>query len=412
MTEPRYLVVGLARARSPWFARVAQWAGGSQLPLEFGKCVSAHEVRSRLAGDRVVSAVLADAGAAGVDRDLIDQARRNGSAVIIVEERAEAGGIPRPWTEMGATATLPADFRQLDLVELLASHAQPVTVAVSRTPCPNPADTDVADESTWRGRLIAVTGGPGLGSSTIAMALAQGFAQLPGNEGSVALADLAHVGDLAMYHHVGDVLPGIQELVEAHAGRRPGRAEIHQTLFEIESRGYALLLGLRRSRDWTAISPRARDAAIDSLRSTFRIVVADIDPEFDGESETGSADIEMRNGPSRAAALAADMVVVCGDPTLRGLRTVMSVERDLIDLGVPEGRIIVAINRAPRSPRARSELAGALAELTQRRQVLGPVFLPDRRQLDVAHTVAGPLPSPLVNPMVRAVAAFLEQRPD
>lgn len=409
MTEPRYLVVGLARVRSPWFRRVGQWAGASQLPLEFGKCVSAKEVRARLEGDRVVSAVLADAGAAGVDRALIDDVRRTGAAVIIVEEPEDAG--TRRWNDLGATATLPSDFQQLDLVDILTAHALPVARPAPTT-VPSCQGAATASESSWRGRLVAVTGGSGVGSSTVAMALAQGFGQLPGNERSVALADLAHVGDLAMYHHIGDVVPGLQELVEAHAHRRPGRAEIHQSLFEIEQRGYSLLLGLRRSRDWAALTPRLRDATIESLRSSFRIVVGDIDPEFDGESETGSSDIEIRNGPSRAAALDADMVVVCGDPTLRGLRSVMTIERDLIDLGVAAPRILVVINRAPRSPRARSEIAGALAELTQRRHVLGPVFLPDRRQLDVTTIVAGPLPGPLVNPMVRAVAAFLEHRPD
>ena len=213
----------------------------------------------------------------------------------------------------------------------LAAHAQAIRSATDALPSDLAAD-DAG--SRWRGRLVAVTGDGGAGTSTVAMALAQGLARLPGNTGSVVLADLAGCGDLAMYHDVRDVMPGLQELVEAHRSTTPSRAVVRRLLFDIDERGYSLLLGLRRSRDWTALRPRALDAAVESLRASFRAVVADVRPEFDGEAETGSVDLEERNGPSRVAVVGADVVVVCGDASLKGIHALIRTERDVLGVGV------------------------------------------------------------------------------
>ena len=51
--------------------------------------------------------------------------------------------------------------------------------------------------------------------------------------------------------------------------------------------GYHLLLGLRRHRDWTAVRPHAFAAGLDGLRRAFRVVVADVDADLEGERTTG-----------------------------------------------------------------------------------------------------------------------------
>ena len=57
----RYVVLGLAHPRAPWFSEVARWATAGSAPVDFVKCVSAEEVHARLASGRRVSALLADA---------------------------------------------------------------------------------------------------------------------------------------------------------------------------------------------------------------------------------------------------------------------------------------------------------------------------------------------------------------
>ena len=84
MSTERFVVVGLARVRSPWFGDVAHWANTSQIPVEFLKCVSVAEVRARLAAGRPISALLIDGGAAGLDRDLIDAARRGRNMGVLL----------------------------------------------------------------------------------------------------------------------------------------------------------------------------------------------------------------------------------------------------------------------------------------------------------------------------------------
>src|SRR5206468_4246056 len=98
----------------------------------------------------------------------------------------------------------------------------------------------------------------------------------------------------------GDVVPGIQELVEAHRNGAPSTVEVRSLTFDVVDRGYHLLLGLRRHRDWVSIRPRAFDAALDGLRIAYKAVVADLHADFEGDNECGSLDVEERNLFARA----------------------------------------------------------------------------------------------------------------
>src|SRR5690606_2350598 len=103
---------------------------------------------------------------------------------------------------------------------------------------PVPLEAVVATAAT----VVTVCGSGGTGSSTVAAAAAHGLA--PGVPGGLVLADLCRHADQALLHDVGDVIPGVQELVEIHRHRRPGPAEVRACTFELADRGYHLLLGL------------------------------------------------------------------------------------------------------------------------------------------------------------------------
>ena len=416
MNSERFGVIGLARARSDWFARVGHWASSGVLAVDFVKSLSAQEVRRRLQADSSISAVITEPGAPGFDRSLAAEIVSGGVALIVVAD--PTWNID--WAAVGVAEVLDPAFGSAALATSLANHVGPrrlrdldVTLPPG-VPAAAVTDADAQSQRTWMGALIAVTGGTGSGRSTVAMALAQGMAARSGNAGAVALADLSLRADLAMYHDVRDVVPGLQELVEMSSGPLPARREVKRHLFAIDNRGYSLLLGLRRQRDWTSLQPRALDAAIAALRSVYRITIADIDPEFDGESETGSSDVQMRNGPARAAATAASVVVVCGDAGLKGINDIVRVRRDLRDLGVEPGRLLTVVNRAPRSPRGRSEIVAALGALDDTVGVTASttVFIPERGQLELVHSTAGQLPSALVAPVTSEVARALERQVD
>jgi hypothetical protein len=261
----------------------------------------------------------------------------------------------------------------------------------------------------------------------VAMALARGLAAPAGQAGMVVLADLALHADQALLHDAGDVVPGVQELAEAHRVGTPTVDEIRRLTFEVPASGYHLLLGLRRHRDWTVLRPRSVDAVLGSLQHAFRLVVADVDADVEGDDEVGSVDVEDRNLLARATLRRADLVVVVSGPSVAGLRRLVVTVDDLSRLGVDAARILPVVTKAPRRSRARAEITAALASLTsslapharsdrgngQDRfdEMASPVFVAERRNLDDLIRTGLPLPRSFGQPVTAAVEALLERQP-
>ncbi|HVF73952.1 MAG TPA: hypothetical protein VM938_02790 [Acidimicrobiales bacterium] len=381
MKHERYVVLGLASARAEWFRAVAAWANAASLPADFVKCVSIEEVRARLASGRPLSAVLVDGRLPAVDRDLADRVRTAGAALLVVDDGR--GG--RDWHGIGVSRVLPASFDRRTLLDALAACAPPVSRAEAL-----PGDP-VAAVPAPSGSVVAVCGSGGTGASTVAIAVAQGL-------GGV-LADFALHAEQAALHDARDVMPGVQELVEAF---RLGRPEPREFTFAVEERGYDLLLGLRRARAWSTLRPRAFEAALDALRVAYPFVVCDIDPDVEGEDEGGSADVEDRNVMARTVLRVADAVVVVTYPGMKGLHSLLRVLADLRAFGVPAERLVPVVNRAPRSRRARAEVAAAFGSLVGPTALAAPLFLPERN-VDDALRDGVRLPPALVAPLVGAV---------
>jgi hypothetical protein len=227
------------------------------------------------------------------------------------------------------------------------------------------------------------------------------------------LADLARRADQAMLHDALDLGPGVQELVDAHRLARPDPDEIRRATFDVPRRGYHLLLGLRQPQAWSALRPRAVDASIEGMRRSFQAVVADISGDVEGEREGGSIDVEERNHPARATAQRATVVVTVGAPGMKGVHSLAGLIRSLVQIGVPCERIVPAINRSPRNPRARAEVGRALSGLLKGVDLAlaGPVHVPERKIEEVIRD-GNPLPAPIVDPVMKAVLAVAERRAD
>jgi MinD-like ATPase involved in chromosome partitioning or flagellar assembly len=407
MAADRYVVLGLAGVRARWFGDVARWSTSATIPVDFVKVVSAAEARTRLRSGRPFSALLVDAGLTGFDRDLVEMAASDGCAVVAVDD----GRTPRSWRDLGVHAVLPAAFTPDDLVEALRSVSRP---QARRSDPTAPGDPAPEAAGAWRGRLVAVTGSGGVGRSTLAAALAAGLGADPRDRGVVVLADLALHAQQALLHDAGDVVPGLLELVEAHRGAVLPADEVRRMCFTVVDQGYDLLLGLRRHRDWTALRPRASAAALDGLRRAYRLVVADVDADVEGDEQVGSTDVEDRNLLARQALGAADLVLVVGIPGVTGVHAQLRVIRDLLEIGVPGARLVPVVNRAPRSARLRAELGRALTDLLGAAvpgAVLAssPVFVPERRRLaDTTRDAVAP-PAPLVRPLAGAVRGLLDR---
>lgn len=403
MAADRYVLLGLGRPRAEWFRLVGRWATAASLPAEFVKCVSAEELRARLRSGRPFSAALLDGNLPQVDRDLVDAVREAGCAPLVVDD----GRAARDWRALGAVAVLPEQLTREQLLEALAANA--VMVGGALAPVDPQAGGDVARLAP--APVAAVVGPGGTGSSTVAIALAQGLAARS-EHSPVLLADLCRHAEQAMLHDAGDVFPGLQELVDAHRAGRPAAREIRASTFAIEARGYHLLLGLRRHQHWTMIRPRAFEAAFANLRQAFRAVVCDIDADFEGEDQVGSVDVEERNLLSRTALLQAAVVVVVGRPGMKGLHSLVRLVGEVTAAGVDPAAVVPVVNAAPRQPRQRAAMTADFASLgsaiTGARDLASPVFLP-RRKIDEALQDGVALPAPLPELLVGAYLAALER---
>lgn len=408
MAAERFVVLGLAPARSPWFRNVGLWANSGALPAEFVRCISAEEVRARLGSGRAFSALVADAGLPSVDRDLVAAARAAGCAVLVVDD----GRATRDWLELGAARVVSPGFTRDELVAALTSCAHPV----------RRGEADASElltrtaPATWRGAVAALTGPGGTGVSTAAIALAQALGDDVRHGGMVLLADLRLHAEMAVLHDAGDVLPCVQELVEAHRSGQPSAEDIRSLAFAVPDRRYSLLLGLRRSRHWPAIRPQAFEAAFDSLRRAWGVVVCDIDPDLEGEDDAGSIDIEERNVMSRTAAANADVVFAVGLPQLKGVHSLVRVIEELTAFGVDPTRIVPVFNRSVRTARARAGLAAVLAELTAPFAgggLANPIHLPERGNVENDVHDGARLSAALGTPLAGAFRAMLDRaRPE
>lgn len=408
----RYVLLGVAPVRTAWFGQVAAWASSATLPAEFVRCVSIEEVAARLEGTRTFSALLVDGSLAGLDRDLIDRAATAGCPVLVVD-----GPEPRrDWVALGASAVLAVDLARDELLEVLESEAVQVPMATFRV-----ADPPQRPDGPL-GCLLAVTGPGGTGASVLAIALAQALASDPvplpsedGKEGrgpSVLLADLCRVADQAMYHDAHSLVPGVQEVVEAHRTGRPSSIELLDQTFDVPARGYRLLLGLRRPRHWVSLRRKAVDAALDSLQWLADVVVADVESDVEGEAETGSHEVEERNVLARSTLARADLALVVGDPSLKGTTALVRTVAELVAFGVEPERILPVANRSPRAPRRRAEVTAAVAELVasaagiRAGRVAPVVHVPDRDP-EPALRDGVAVPGAVPRTLARVVATFL-----
>ena len=396
MTAARYVLLALpAGSRSAWHREVGRWATTGAIPAEWVTCLSIEEVRARLRGGRPFSALLVDAVFPRLDRDLICTAKAAGCAVLVVGD-----GRGREWVDLGAAGELPIDVARDQLIELLSRHARLIGRADHLPDRPR-----TPDRRGTTAPLVAVTGPGGTGASTVAIAVAQGCAAL---YRPVLLADLRRHAEMGVLHEAGDVVPSVQELVSAFRTGRPTTDQVRALTFGVPQRGYDLLLGLPRETAWPSIRPRAFESALDGLRRVNRVVVADVDADLEGEEDGGSVDVEERNLMARTVCARAQAVFVVGAGGVKGLHALARVVGGLLRYGVPGGRIVPVVNRAPLSVGLRADITSSLVGRWEPAQVSGPVFLPEERADDALHEGI-PLPEAMTVPLVGALHTILRR---
>jgi cellulose biosynthesis protein BcsQ len=354
----QHVVLGLVSTAALWPRRVDAWSSSGTVPVTVKFCPSVEHLHALLrSGQR--RAVLLDGDLPMVDRDLLAAVTAAGGVALVVEGTRWR----REWGQLGAAAVLPSTFDERQFLAAIEPHAG------SQVPAqPTPAHAP----------LVAVTGPGGTGASLTAMALAQGCAT---SRRRVVLVDCCLHAEQAMLHNAHGAQPGLMELVELHAAGAPSVRQIRQLTIGIVERGYHLLVGLRRARHWSGLRQASLQATLQSLRSAFEMVVADVDADVDGEAQTGSVEVEERNALARTVVSHADLVLVIGQPSMKGVYALVRTIIDLLEFGVAAQRLLPVVNQATGAAGARTELSRAVRQLIGDAAggsvVSPPLFLPD-----------------------------------
>ena len=403
MRAATFSLVTVAPPRTDWITRLTAWSNEGSLGVEVIRCISLEELRARIGSIQRFSAAIIDESMIGLDRDLLMLARETGCATIVITK-----GIARhDWESLGGSGTITDPFGPEDLLHALRCWAEPT----DRHDLHRPTEvltTDTIDAPTAPlAPLVAVVGAGGTGTSTAAAALAQGFSATL----AVTLVDAALDGSLALMLGSTNLTPSLQQLVEAHRLATPAPEDLVSFLHPCPHHHFFLVPGLRRHRDWTSLGTHAVGASVVSLRRTCQLLIADIDPDFEGESETGSFDIGDRNSLSRIITRSADAILVTGRPDLVGVSRLVRIISDLIELGVGAGRIRIVMlgggRRALGTGETRRAIEQLLRELQPSHNPPPTAFLDFPKGLDSLLLDARPLPELFVNSLRSIVDSVL-----
>ncbi len=402
----RYVLIALARSRVPWLERIVQITNSGALPAEIRKAVGVVDLIGQIGTGRPASAVVLDAGAPGVDRDLIFRIQTFDTSVFVVVDPS----VPHDWRTLGADATLSPDFDAHDLLDALIRSSTTVANVGQLTAEP---DRDRTDEpAPWDAPLIAVLGAGGTGTSTIAMATAQGLADGSGHSANqTALLDLCLSGEQVMLHDADPSSAGLLELVDRCRLGMPSPESVREHLIPVHKRGYDLLPGLRRRRLWTQLRTSSTATTLTAVRRSYELVVADLDPDLEGEQESGSVDIEDRNQLTRLAVAQATVTLIVGHASMKGLHSMTRIIRDVVEYGNDPSTIQPVFNHAPTSARAKAGYTAALAELTDGLGLSSSSIFVPTKDIDDRLRALVPFPASVVDPLAGALSARLSQRP-
>ena len=160
----------------------------------------------------------------------------------------------------------------------------------------------------------------------------------------VLLADFTLDGSLRAAHPARPGEIGLTDL--AGPGARPGGAAATERLaglFDRTPSGLAFVPGLPHHRDWIHLPTGGAERALGHLRSAADAVVVAVDPDLEGEDDTGSFDIEDRNQLARTAVALAGTVVSASTATRTGVDGQARFLRDLQAFGVPVERTWIVL---------------------------------------------------------------------
>lgn len=391
----RHTIAALAHPRAQWPTTVARWATSGAVPVELLTCLSSDELTAAFASGRRLSAVLLDGASSRVDEHLVAEIQDCGAVPIGVH----ALDVPTDWQHLGISSVLHADFERDDLVGMLDA------VCGGDRPRDRGTHGVTLSVAEKHGTVIAVCGSGGCGASVVSMALAQGLADRTNGPRSVADADTASRTLLidgtrrahqAMYHHTGDVIPGLPDLLGRVRRSTVDATELHEMTFAT-TRGYRLLLGAPTLRESATASAGVVSEALSTAARHNDVVVVD----HDGDLPMGLI--------SDALSGIAMLWVIVTEAGIKGLHESVRFAEEACNAGVPAKRVLVACNRVRRRDPARLAFPIEFSRITHGMGLdVAPVMVLPEVRLETVHRDVALLPRKISRPAANRARRLID----
>jgi CO dehydrogenase nickel-insertion accessory protein CooC1 len=391
----RHAIAALAHPRAQWPTTVARWATSGAVPVELLTCLSSDELNAAVASGRRLSAVLLDGASNRVDEHLIAAIQGCGAVPIGVH----ALDVSTDWNRLGVSSVLQADFGRDDLVDMLD------TVCGGDRPADRGTHGVTLSVAEKHGTVIAVCGSGGCGASVVSMALAQGLADRTSAPSSVVdddadsrtlLIDGARRAHQAMYHHTGDVIPGLPDVLARVRRGTIHATELHEMTFGT-TRGYRLLLGAPTLRESVAAGSRVVSETLITTARRNDVVVVD----HDGDLPMGLIS-EVLSG-------IATLWVIVTEPGIKGLHESVRFTEEACNAGVPAKQVLVVCNRVRRRDPARFAFPIEFARITHGMGLdVAPVMVIPEVRLETVHRDVAMLPRSLSRPLANRARRLID----
>jgi MinD-like ATPase involved in chromosome partitioning or flagellar assembly len=392
----RHAIAALAHPRAQWPTTLARWATSGAVPVELLTCLSSDELTAAFAAGRRLSAVLLDGASSRVDEHLVSEIRDCGAVPIGVH----ALDVPKDWHRLGVSSVLHADFERDDLVGMLDA------VCGGDRPRERGTHGVTLSAAESHGTVIAVCGPGGCGASVVSMALAQGFAERNTGSSSVAddgtdsrilLVEGTRRAHQAMYHHTGDVIPGLPDLLARVRRGTVDAAELHEMTFGTP-RGYRLLLGAPTLRESAAAGSGVASETLSTTARHNDVVVVD----HDGDLPMGLI--------SEALSGIAMLWVIVTQAGIKGLHESVRFTEEACNAGVPAKQVLVACNRVRRRDPARLAFPIEFSRITHGMGLdVAPVMILPEVRLEAAHRDVARLPRSIIRPAADRARRLIDQ---
>lgn len=326
----------------------------------------------RIALELDLDIVVIDDVSSFLTRDKVIRLREKGTRVVGIYDPEGQEGLGEKFLEnLGVDLSLPSTISPEEMISAF-SQLQPRQVSheVDQAVFNYAQNTFAPQAPQTVSSLVAVSGPAGVGSTEVAIALADIVAQ---RKARTLLIDCDEVGPSVArrlgYHLHPNILSAIDSVANmtSHLTENVGRPSDRVA----NNINFEVIPGISNPEDWSQLRGSDLSDLFVSARKTWRYIIANTGPFAEDLSGYG---IE-RFGATRTALEYADIIVGVMSPTPTGYMRFLDWLASLRGIS-GDREVFIVVNQAPKSSYIRGEIENQLAKDIDPRFVSGLFFIP------------------------------------